>query len=71
MKILFFIVLISIASSSLLNQQPIIDLVNAKQNQWKAGHNSYFDGRTFEQIKSLMGAIPSPPHLRLPEKHTD
>ena len=72
MKLIFFIVLISISSSSFfLNQQSIIDLVNEKQNQWKAGHNSYFDGKTFKQIQSLMGAIPSPPYLRLREKHID
>lgn len=51
-----------------LEQQPIIDHINSLGTTWKAGHNHYFDGRTMEEIKSLMGTLETPSHLKLPEK---
>jgi hypothetical protein len=42
--------------------------VNSQKTTWTAGHNHYFDGRTMEQIKSLMGVLETPEELKLPEK---
>jgi cathepsin B len=49
-----------------LDFKNIIDHVNSVQNNWKAGHNHYFDGMDLEQIKNLMGTLETPDHLKLP-----
>lgn len=59
MKAILLIALITIALSKniFLDQESIIAEVNGAQKSWVAGHNRYFDGRTMEEIKSLMGTI--------------
>lgn len=56
------------ANNIFLDQQSIIEHVNSLKTTWTAGHNHYFDGRTMEEIKSLMGTLETPKHLKLPEK---
>ena len=51
-----------------LDQKGIAEKVNSVQNNWVAGHNSYFDGIDMEAIKGLMGALKTPKHLELPIK---
>lgn len=59
MKAILLIALIALAMSKniFLNQEEIISQVNKAQKNWVAGHNKYFDGRTMEEIKALMGTI--------------
>ena len=40
-----------------LNFESIIEKVNEKQKNWKAGHNKYFNGMDLEAIKGLMGGL--------------
>jgi len=40
-----------------LDQKSIIEHVNSVQKDWKAGHNHYFDGKTVDEIKYLMGTL--------------
>lgn len=56
------------ADNLFLDQQSIIEHVNSLKTSWTAGHNHYFDGKTMDEIKSLMGTLETPKHLRLPEK---
>ncbi len=56
------------ANNIFLDQQSTIEYVNNLKTTWTAGHNHYFDGRTMEEIKSLMGTLETPKHLKLPEK---
>jgi cathepsin B len=51
-----------------LNQQALIDHINNEVSTWKSGHNHYFDGKTIEEIKHLMGTLETPEHLKLPLK---
>ena len=51
-----------------IEQNPIIELINNLKTTWKAGHNKYFDGKTIDEIKSLMGTLETPDELKLPEK---
>ena len=70
MKLIILVVLIATACTEdiFLDQAPIIDYVNNLKTTWTAGHNHYFDGRTLDEIKSLMGTLETPEHLKLPEK---
>lgn len=53
---------------SFLNQESIINSINDLKSTWKAGHNHYFDGKTIDEIKKLMGTLDTPEHLKLPLK---
>lgn len=56
------------AESTFLEQQPLVEHINKLETTWKAGHNHYFDGKTMDEIKGLMGTLETPSHLKLPEK---
>lgn len=62
MKAILLIALIAVAMSKnvFLDQEAIIAEVNKAQKSWTAGHNKYFDGRTMEEIKALMGTLETP-----------
>lgn len=48
--------------------QPIIQEINSNpQRTWVAGENSYFENRSMDEIRGLMGALETPEWLRLPE----
>jgi hypothetical protein len=64
----FALVVMSLASFTFLDQRAISEEVNAQKPLWVSGHNHYFDGRTLDEIKMLMGALETPAELRLPEK---
>lgn len=70
MKAILLIALIALAMSKnvFLDQEAIIAEVNKAQKSWTAGHNRYFDGRTMEEIKALMGTLETPAELKLPLK---
>lgn len=57
MKVIFIltIFLFAINGHYFLDQEEIIEEVNKIQKSWVAGHNKYFDGKTIEEIKGLMG----------------
>lgn len=58
----------ALAGNMFFDQQSMIEHVNSLKTTWKAGHNHYFDGRTMDEIKQLMGTLETPSHLKLPEK---
>lgn len=64
--ILALVLTTALAGDLFLEQQPIIEYVNNLKTIWTAGHNHYFDGRTMDEIKSLMGTLETPEHLKLP-----
>ncbi len=64
--ILALVLTTALAGDLFLEQQPIIEYVNNLKTTWTAGHNHYFDGRTMDEIKSLMGTLETPEHLKLP-----
>jgi hypothetical protein len=69
MKTIVFALVLSVAlAGTFLDQQSIIEHVNSLKTTWTAGHNHYFDGRTMEEIKGLMGTLETPAHMKLPEK---
>jgi len=70
MKVLLGLTLIALALCRLefFNQQAIIEEVNSKKPLWVSGHNHYFDGKTVDEMKRLMGALETPVELQLPEK---
>ncbi len=70
MKTLIFalVAATALAGNVFLDQQPLIEHVNNLKTTWKAGHNHYFDGKTMDEIKGLMGTLETPSHLQLPEK---
>lgn len=70
MKTFILAVLVATACSKnlFLEQGPIIDYVNGLKTTWTAGHNHYFDGKTLDEIKSLMGTLETPEDLKLPLK---
>lgn len=48
--------------------KPIIERINQnKESTWVAGENKYFEGRTLDEIRGLMGTLETPEWLRLPE----
>jgi hypothetical protein len=57
MKAILLLALVAVAMSGhyFLDQEEIIEEVNKIQKSWVAGHNKYFDGKTIEEIKGLMG----------------
>ncbi len=57
MKVIFILKLFLVAISGhyFLDQEEIIEEVSKIQKSWVAGHNKYFDGKTIEEIKGLMG----------------
>ena len=61
----------ALAANLFLNQQEIIEHVNNLKTTWTAGHNHYFDGKTIDEIKQLMGTLETPSHLKLPEKNIE
>jgi cathepsin B len=74
MKAILLIALITLAMGKniFLNQEEIVAEVNKAQKSWVAGHNKYFDGRTIEEIKNLMGTIlPTPLEHKLPIKEIE
>ena len=69
MKAIILACVVALAAANLfLEQDPIIEHVNNLKTTWKAGHNHYFDGKTIEEIKYLMGTLETPEHLKLPLK---
>ena len=70
MKLILVALIIGIVCTKniFLEQEPIINFVNNLKTTWKAGHNKYFDGKTLNEIKSLMGTLETPEDLKLPEK---
>lgn len=70
MKIVILTLLLTavFAENLFLDLQSIAEHVNSLKTTWTAGHNHYFDGKTINEIKSLMGTLETPAHLRLPEK---
>lgn len=47
--------------------QPMVDEINSMQTSWTAGYNSRFDGMSYDDIRMLMGSLPEPEWLTLPE----
>jgi len=72
MKIITLLVIVmavAFAKVELLDQHSIIEHVNSLSGvSWKAGHNHYFDGKSMDEIKRLMGALETPQEKKLPEK---
>lgn len=51
---------------------PIIEKINSnKDSTWVAGVNEYFEGKSLDEIKRLLGSLPEPEWMRLPEKETE
>jgi hypothetical protein len=70
MKAILLIALVLSAATAFDYQswsQPIIEEINSLNTSWTAGHNPYFDGKTYEEIRKLMGSLPEPSWLQLPE----
>jgi hypothetical protein len=53
----FALIFVSFASLTFFNQNPIIEEVNAQKPLWVSGHNHYFDGKTVDEVKRLMGSL--------------
>jgi len=75
MKALILIALVLASASARLTwkqmQMPIIQSVNSNPTStWVAGHNSYFDDMSVEDIKGLMGSLGTPAWLKLDESPT-
>ena len=70
MKLILLAIVLGLVCSKnmFIEQEPIIEFINNLKTTWKAGHNKYFDGKTIDEIKSLMGTLETPDELRLPEK---
>ena len=69
MKSIVFALVSGVAlSTNFLDQNIFIEHVNSLKTTWTAGHNHYFDGKTIDEIKSLMGTLETPEHLKLPLK---
>ena len=70
MKLILLTIVLGIVCSKKMffEQQPIFEFINNLKTTWKAGHNKYFDGKTIDEIKSLMGVLETPDELKLPEK---
>ena len=68
MKTLLLLTFLSLAlcSKRFYDQESIIKLVNEKKASWTAGHNKFFDGKTFDEIKRMMGAKKSPRKAEIP-----
>jgi len=48
---------------------PIIEHVNSRADStWVAGVNEYFVGKSLDDIKRLLGSLPEPEWIKLPEK---
>jgi cathepsin B len=72
MKKLIFIAAILLISAQAFEysvySKAIAEEVNAKTKNWVAGHNAYFEGKSFSDIKKLLGSLPEPEHVKLPER---
>ena len=42
------------------HDQSLVDRVNAQRPGWVAGRNAYFDGRTLQAVRAMMGSIDEP-----------
>jgi hypothetical protein len=51
---------------------PIIEKINGdKTLSWKAGVNEYFEGKSLDEIKRLLGSLAEPEWMKLPELETE
>lgn len=51
---------------------PIIEHVNSQaESTWTAGVNEYFVGKSLDEIKRLLGSLPEPEWIKLPEKQDE
>lgn len=67
--ILFLATLGLTTQHDLLDQEAIAAEVRSQTTTWTAGHNHYFDGRTLDEIKGLMGTyLETPEEMKLPLK---
>jgi cathepsin B len=67
--LLVTLLVVALSKNIFLNQAEIVSEVSKLTKSWVAGHNSYFDGKTVEEIKGLMGTIlETPEELKLPLK---
>ena len=59
MKLLIGLTLLALALCRLefFNQRPLIEEVMNHKPLWVSGHNHYFDGKTVDEVKRLMGAL--------------
>jgi len=55
--LIFALIALALSKNIFLDQESLASEVNKLQKHWVAGHNKYFDGRTMEEIKALMGTI--------------
>jgi cathepsin B len=69
--LIFALLAVALSKNIFLNQESIITEVNNLQKNWVAGHNKYFDGRTMEEIKALMGTLETPEEQKLPLKEVE
>ena len=58
MKVILLLAILSLTlcNKRFFDQESIIKIVNEKRTSWTAGHNKFFDGKTLDEIKQMMGA---------------
>ena len=70
--ILLLAVTAAFAKLQFLDQNSIIEEINSRNDvHWVAGHNHYWDGKSMDDIKRLMGVLPTPPEHKLEEKNIE
>jgi cathepsin B len=62
------IVVSAFAKKDLIDQSSIIHTIKGTAAKWVSGHNKYFDGKSMEDVKRLMGALETPQEMKLAEK---
>jgi cathepsin B len=47
--------------------KPIIEEINSMKTSWTAKYSNRFDGMTYDEIRMMMGSLPEPEWIKLPE----
>ena len=73
MKVILLLAILNLAlcNKRFFDQESIIKIINEKRTSWTAGHNKFFDGKTLDEIKQLMGTKKSKNRLQIPIREVE
>ena len=61
-------VILLVQQSYSFDYAKLVETMGKVKKDWVSGHNSYFEGKSEEFVKRLMGTLPTDPKDRLPER---
>ena len=68
MKVVIFVGLILFVQLACCQSyyEKLVEEIGKVKKSWKSGNNRYFEGKSEDIIRGMMGTLPTPPSQRLP-----